>query len=151
MNREIFEDYIDEKLNTLSYRIDRRGKLNVLNYHLHSENFYRDFLNILYGWKLENLNSIQQNAEAIDLLDSYNKIMIQVSATNTKRKIDDTFNKPIFSKYTGYSFKFVSIARPAEDLRKKVYSVPTNISFTPSQDIYDTPSIMNEIHNLDID
>lgn len=151
MNRDIYISYIEERLFTLCYRIEQRGKLNVLNYHLHSENFYRDFLNLLYGWKLENLNNVMQNVEAIDLIDETNKIFIQVSATNTKKKIDDTFKKSIFQSYTGYTFKFVSIARTADGLRKKKYCVPQNISFTTTQDMYDLSIILKTIYNLDID
>lgn len=150
MNRDIYISYIEERLFTLCFRIEHRGKLNVLNYHLHSENFYRDFLNLLYDWKLENLNYFKQNVEAIDLIDKTNNIIIQVSATNSKQKIDDTFKKPLFQSYPGYTFKFISIARDAVELRKKKYSVPQNITFTTTQDIYDISTILKTIYSLDI-
>ena len=57
MNRENLFNYIEEHLAVLAYRVERRGKLNILDLHLHSENFYRDFLNLLYGWNLENQNT----------------------------------------------------------------------------------------------
>jgi len=43
MNRSLYFDYIDEKLNTHATRINSRGKLNILNLHNHSEHFYAYF------------------------------------------------------------------------------------------------------------
>lgn len=40
MNRSAYFDYIEEKINLLALRIESRGKLNILNLHLHNENFY---------------------------------------------------------------------------------------------------------------
>lgn len=88
MNRNPYFNYIDEKLHVLARRIETRGKMNLLDIHVHSENFYLHFFNLLYGFKLENLNSKLQNVEAIDLIDHANQIIIQVSATCTKQKIE---------------------------------------------------------------
>lgn len=89
MNRAAYYNYIEERIVTLCTRVELRGKINILDYHLHSENFYRDLFNKLFAWNLENLNSEIQNVEAIDLIDKSNNIAIQVSATNTKSKIDN--------------------------------------------------------------
>lgn len=69
--------------------------MNILDLHVHSEDFYQNFFNILYGWNLENLNNQNklQNIEAIDLIDHSSKVIIQVSATNTKEKIESTLQK----------------------------------------------------------
>ena len=152
MNRSIYYNYIEEKITTLCTRIELRGKLNILDYHIHSENFYRDLFNQLYGWNLENLNAQTQNIEAIDLIDKANNIIIQVSATNTKAKIDGALNKPILasSTYSGFRFKFISISKNASDLQRKSYDLPPNISFTPSDDIYDVKKVLQHISNLDI-
>jgi hypothetical protein len=76
MNRNHYFNAIDERLCTLATRIEVHGKLNILDLHLHSENFYRDFFNELFRWKLKNANAIKQNTEAIDLIDQTNKIVI---------------------------------------------------------------------------
>uniref|UniRef100_UPI0015CF6C05 SMEK domain-containing protein n=1 Tax=Vibrio cholerae TaxID=666 RepID=UPI0015CF6C05 len=88
MNRTSYYNYIDEKIHTLAYRIDTNGKLNMLHLHMHSESFYLHLLNLLYGYELENLNKVLQNVEAIDLIDHKNKIIIQVSSTCTKNKVE---------------------------------------------------------------
>jgi hypothetical protein len=150
MNRTPYFDYIEEKLNLLALRINARGKLNILNLHVHSENFYLHFFNDLFGWNLENLNKIQQNVEAIDLIDHTNKFIIQISATNTKTKIESALSKDILKKYPAYHFKFISISKDASDLRKSTFSNPHNLAFVPKDDIYDTASILNDIISLNV-
>lgn len=151
MNRENLFNYIEEHLFVLAYRVEARGKLNLLDLHLHSENFYRDFLNLLYGWNLENLNKVNQNVEAIDLIDNANRIVIQVSSTNTKQKIESALGKDSMTNYKGWSFKFVSIARSATDLRTKNFTNPYGLNFSPTTDIIDIDSLVREIFALKTD
>jgi disulfide oxidoreductase YuzD len=151
MNRSVYYNYIDEKLHILAYRIITGGKLNMLSSHMHSENFYLYFFNLLYNYELENLNQYLQNIEAIDLIDHTNKVAAQVSSINTKAKIESALEKDIFKKYSDYTFKFISIAKDASNLRKNSFQNPHSISFNPAEDIYDIKSILNKILNCDID
>ena len=66
MNRSHYFNYIEDKLAHLTARVELRGKLNLLDLHLHSENFYLHFLNELLGWQLQNLNTFKSNVAAID-------------------------------------------------------------------------------------
>jgi hypothetical protein len=151
MNRVPLYNYIDEKLHTLAHRIETNGKLNMLHLHMHSENFYLHFFNLLYGFDLRNLNDSQQNVEAIDLIDDTNKLLIQVSATCSKSKIEGALSKGIIQQYaTGYTFKFISISKDANYQRKNSFKNPYNISFDPSKDIYDVTSILNVINGASI-
>lgn len=145
MNRSPYFNYIDEKLHVLAQRIETRGKLNLLDIHLHSENFYLHFFNLLYGFQLENLNSKLQNVEAIDLIDHTNKIIIQVSATCTKQKVESALEKKILKNYKNYSFKFISISKEASELRKKTFENPYSLTFIPASDIFDIVSVLNEV------
>lgn len=150
MNRQYYYNYIDEKFETLASRIRKNGKLNILALHLHSEFFYQYFLNKLYGWKLKNENSNQQNVEAIDLIDDDNKFILQVSATSSKQKIEKSLEKDKINKYPGYTFKFVSIARDSSDLREKTFKNPHKINFDPKTDIIDKTSLFAHIASLEI-
>ena len=150
MNRSGYFNYIEEKLNILVTRINSRGKLNINDYNIHSENFYLNFFNELYSWNLINLNKVSHNFEAIDLLDDSKKIIVQVSATSTKQKIESALKKDIIKKYSDYTFKFISISKDASDLRGKKYTNPHNIIFNPLEDIYDINSILKDIISLEI-
>jgi hypothetical protein len=145
MSRSQYFNYIEEKLSTLAVRIETRGRLNILDLHLHSENFYLHFFNLLFGYKLENLNSRRQNVEAIDLVDHENKIIIQVSASCTKQKVESSLSKEILKDYSDYSFKFISISKDATELRKSNFKNPYPLSFSPSTDIFDVSSILNTV------
>jgi hypothetical protein len=150
MNRPDYFNVIEERLNLLALRIISRGRLNILDFHGHSENFYQYFLNEVYGWIITNENDNKQNVEAIDLIDHTNKFIIQVSATASKQKIESSLAKNSIKNYKGYTFKFVSIARDADDLRKDTFKNPHGIIFAPSTDIIDKNSILSKIRGLHI-
>lgn len=149
MKRSLYFDFIEEKLNILASRIETRGQLNILNLHLHSEEFYKGFLNLLFNWRLVNLNTIEHNAAAIDLVDETGHILVQVSATATKAKIESSLSKDL-SKYSGYNFQFVSIAKDAKALRNQTYKNPWNLGFDPQTDIFDVPSLLRSVLSSDI-
>lgn len=151
MNRSEYYNYIEEKLHVLAYRITNGGKLNMLGLHMHSENFYLHLFNLLYDYNLVNINQLYQNVEAIDLVDHTKKIVIQVSSTNTKQKIETALEKKIIKTYSSYTFKFISIAKDASNLRKNSFTNSNSIGFDPSSDIYDITSILNGILISDID
>ncbi|MDP2202248.1 MAG: SMEK domain-containing protein [Methylicorpusculum sp.] len=150
MNRTEYYNYIDEKLHTLALRIDTNGKLNMLHLHMHSESFYLHLLNLLYGYKLENLNKSLQNVAAIDLIDHKNKIIIQVSATSTKAKVESALEKKIIKQFPSYKFMFLSISKNASKLRNNNFRNPHGISFSPASDILDVKSILNEVLQKDM-
>lgn len=150
MNRSTYYDFIESKLSLLALRIEVRGGLNILNLHLHSENFYLHFFNILFGWKLQNANVVDHNAAGLDLVDITSSIIVQVSATATKQKIESALSKDL-SAYKGFSFKFISICKDASDLRTKTYINPHKLSFLPTKDIYDVPALLALIGTMNID
>ena len=152
MNRSNYFDYIEEKLSILATRIESRGKLNILDLHLHSESFYLHFFNLLFdGWELRSLNRIKQNVEAIDIFDEKNKRIIQISATATKQKVESALSKDIIKNYQSWTFKFISISKNASGLRKESFKNIYNISFDPLNDIYDIDIILKEIICFDIE
>jgi len=151
MNRPNYFSVIEERLNLLATRIISRGRLNILDLHGHSENFYQYFLNELYGWVVTNENDNKQNVEAIDLIDRTNNYVIQVSAIATKQKIESSLSKELINKFKNYRFKFISIARDADDLRKKNFNNPHGIIFNPKDDIIDKNAILSKIRGLHID
>jgi len=150
MNRQPYFNFIEEKLNFLAFRIKGRGKLNLLDLNIHSENLYKDLLNLLFGWRLENLNVVNQNAAGIDLFDETNRIVVQVSATATKQKVESALAKDL-SVYDGYSFKFISISEDATGLRSKTFANPHQLVFDPQTDIFDVTSLLRIVEGLSID
>ena len=151
MERSIYFNYIEKKLNFLAFRIKQRGKFNLLDLNIHSETFFAGLLNLVYGYSLKNLNEIKQNVEGIDLIDEQNRIVVQVSSTCTKQKIEASLNKEILKCLNGYNFKFISIAEDAGDMRKKSFANPCNAVFTPNADILDISAVLKHILTMPID
>ncbi|BDR65327.1 ABC-three component system protein [Clostridium tetani] len=153
MNRQNYYNYIHEKLMVLFYRLKNNGRLNLLDLNIHSENFFAELFNIIFKYSLINMNAINQNVESIDLIDSKNKIIIQISSTCNKRKIEKTLSKSSLEKYykLGYRMKFIFIIDTAKNLIGKNYENPFEISFNSKEDIFDINTIMKEIANMGID
>lgn len=150
MIRQECFDSIEQRLTWLALRIEVRGGLNILNLHIHSEDLYPRLLNLIFGWNLVNLNATVQNAAGIDLVDSYGRIVAQVSATGTKQKINAALAKDL-AAYTGHAFKFICITKAAPQLRSHTYANPHALVFVPATDIHDCQSLLATIKNFPIE
>lgn len=150
MNRSNYFNYIEEKLNILSFRIKSRGKINLLDLNIYSETFFAELMNRLLGYELENINVIKQNTEGIDLVDNKNRVIVQVSATSSKQKIENSLAKKIFEDYSGFGFKFIAISGDADKLRAQTFVNPYKVIFSPLNDIYDIKSLLNIVLNMQI-
>ncbi|WP_255295722.1 SMEK domain-containing protein, partial [Bacillus pseudomycoides] len=128
------------------------GKLNILNLNIHAEFFYRDLCNLIYGLSLENANVEEQNIAAIDLIDKNKKILIQVSSTCTKQKIEGTLSKDKLLEYKekGYTLKFLFFS-DAKNLKNKSFENKHKIKFNPQTDIIDKDTILNSILQCKVD
>lgn len=151
MNRSNYFNHIEEKLEVLARRIEKRGKINLLDLNIYSETFFAELMNLLFGLTLVNMNILKQNIEGIDLVDINHKVVAQVSSTCTKQKIESSLNKDIFVKYPGYRFIFISIAKDANKLRESSFINPHNAAFSPVDDIVDINTLLNVVLNMEID
>ena len=150
MNRDIYVAKIKTLLNILKNEIKDSGKLNLLDINVHAEDFYRDLLNLVYSWQLQNMNQWNQNAAGGDLWYDNVKIVIQVSSTSTKDKIQSSIDKLSAEQFAGYRFKFLRIDGDVIKLRKELYNTH-DIVFEPSVDIIDISTLLKDIAHLDID
>jgi len=56
-------------LTQLRMSVGHRNSLNLQDVNVHAEAFFRDFLNLVFEYKLKNINIVERNARAIDLGD----------------------------------------------------------------------------------
>lgn len=152
MNRVNYSEKFSSYMIGLNQLIETNGKLNLLSSHVHAEYFYRDLLNVLFQYSLENINEVDPNATAIDLIDEQNKIIIQVSATCTKAKIESALSKEIIYDYVkdDYHMKFVFIGTQKESIKGKDYVNPYDIKFDSTNDILLTNDLHKKFINLNI-
>ena len=151
MNRNIYVTKIKALIDILKVEIKDSGKLNLLDINVHVEDFFRDLLNLIYGWQLQNMNQRNLNAAGGDLWYDDDKIVIQVSSTTTKDKIQSSIDKLSAEQFAGYRFKFLRIDGDVIKLRKESYNTHDGIVFNPSVDIIDISTLLNDITHLDID
>lgn len=151
LNRSYLYNCIEEKLQFLSFHIQNRGKMNLLDLNIQAEVFFMKFINLLMDYELINMNAIEQNAAGIDLIDYKNKIIVQVSSTCTSEKISKSLSKNQLRIYEGYQFIFIAICGEASKLRNKEYENAYSLNFNPKSDIYDLNSLLQSIMNLNID
>ena len=140
-------DIILGGLSQLVWEVSWRGKINLTDIHIMSEDFYAGFLNIVYDLHLRNANITNQNAEGIDLVDDENNIIIQVSSICKKSKIDHSLQEVgKHSEYKGYCFRFLPLVEVNTNYhRRKTYVVPAGVSFDPKDDIIDVPALQKEL------
>lgn len=151
MNRNIYVTKIKTLIDILKVEIKDSGKLNLLDINVQVEDFFRDLLNLIYGWQLQNMNQRNLNAAGGDLWYDDDKIVIQVSSTTTKDKIQSSIDKLSAEQFAGYRFKFLRIDGDVIKLRKESYNTHNDIVFNPSEDIIDISTLLKDITHLDID
>jgi hypothetical protein len=148
MNRQDYQKSIINSLTWLSTQVTVQNKLNLTDINVHSENFYRDLLNLAFGWNLININIIDANAAAIDLGDEVNKFAIQVTSTSALAKTRHTVNKFIERRLYEKYDRLVILNITA----KTTHSVPTlgddTYQMNTKDDIWDIGDLAIMINNL---
>lgn len=147
LQKETYICDILDRLSGLAYNVELRGLLNLLDLHVISEDFFVGLLNLVYGWNLRNANCLLQNAPGIDLVDDSNHILVQVTGSCTKKKIDHSLEE-ISEKYSGYHFYFVPIVLDARKQRIYGYTPPHRVLFNPKTDILDIHFIADRIKGM---
>lgn len=142
---------IERYFTSLKILIQSYNQQNLYDINIHCENLFLNLLNLIYGWHLQNLNVDFRNEPGADLVDYDNKILIQVSSTCTKKKIQTSIQKLLSEKYNGFHFKFFSISKDAQKWRKYCYKCPNYISFEPETDIFDLNILIKKIKESDIE
>lgn len=87
-----YYDNIKDKLLLYAKSIEIDNRSGYQDANKDAENTFCFILNIIYDYQLENLNKIKNNFPGIDLGDDKNRISVQVTSENSKKKIQDTLD-----------------------------------------------------------
>lgn len=138
-------------LNSIVKEIEQLGKLNLNDEAVQSEMLFLNLLNMTYGWNLINANTLETNAESIDLIDTAGHIVVQVTATCSKAKIERTLKGKASKKYAdeGYRIKFVFVGKQSENVKSNSFENPYCIEFNPDHDIYLVADLLRAIAHLE--
>ncbi|RSJ97167.1 SMEK domain-containing protein [Streptococcus cristatus] len=137
-------------LRDLNEIIEKRAKINLLDNAVLAESFYKEILNSLFSWELRNLNIEQSNFEAIDLIDSNNKVVVQVSCTCENQKIRSTISKKELAKkdYKGYELYFVFIGKQNCNVKNGEYNCASQLTFNSKKNILLTEDLIKKYQDL---
>jgi len=146
----------------IQFLIDRFGYIrnvielsnaeNLTSINIIAENFFRDLLNLAFGYNLKNMNIDESNTAAIDLGDGRSKIAIQVTATGGKAKITKTLRK-FCEKDLHEKFDKLIILIATKKLKYQTdFETDTNGKFTISlkNDVWDWSDLVKKIGDLSL-
>ena len=151
MRKDIY-DYISKKISSLIINIKMNSKHNLLELNIHAESFTAGLLNHVYGYNIINANDLHQNMPGIDLIDEMEKLVFQITSTNSKDKINNTLEKKALKYYADkdYRIKFIILDFDCNALKKKDYSNTYNIKFDSEKDILSYNDILKAIKDLGV-
>ncbi len=114
-NRELKIKLISEQLARLEIQVRNVNAQNLCDLNSISENSICGILNLIFGYRLINLNSEKSNYVGIDLADSRNRISVQITSDKSKKKIQ--------YGYHGYPTLYVEYNNNGSPVEKKLYGL----------------------------
>lgn len=132
--------------------IQKIAVLNSLHYYdinTSSENFFKRILNLVYGWKLSNLNEEKMNATAIDLYDDKSKIAVQVTSDDSAGKIHETITKYIENKYQEKYDRLVFLVMVMDKNYTAEFDKDKIVGFDKKRDIITCQRLIEDISKLE--
>ena len=122
------------------------GFIRLFDQHIICEDFFAGLLNIAFGWQLE---LMEKQQTAVDLIDKSRNMLFQVTANSDRRKIQNTICK-FTQKYHEPSLnklRFLIIGKRKK--YKKAFDVPLQIPFDAQDDIWDIPRLIEKFRHFD--
>ncbi|WOX53236.1 SMEK domain-containing protein [Aeromonas sp. CD] len=93
ITRGYFIGQIIDELTAVSQQVKNRAGLQLFDLNRYLEDFFKEVLNIVYGYNLINLNEERSNNPGLDLGDEKAKVAFQVTSTKTSEKVNETLRK----------------------------------------------------------
>jgi len=154
----IIGQIIDE-FSALGEQAKIRNHLGFSDLSVYSENFFKDIINIVEGYKLVHANQKRANEPGIDLIDKKNRIAIQVTTTNTSEKIKHTLqqiNENHLKKYDKYRIliigerqkKYAAVNTALKN--RKASKIHPDLNFDLENHIIDLTDLARKIVGLDL-
>jgi len=131
-------------------RVD--GSLRHQDSLIELENFFRDILNFVFEWRLENANLLfGKNNDSFDLSDSEKRVAVQVTVTTTPAKIRNTLNTFIGKHDSSYDrllfiYPVIECPKSQADFSNDL----KGFDFEPSRDRLGLSSILEKAQDMDV-
>lgn len=142
-------EVIDE-LSAIAAQVSMRNKLGMTDLSVFAENFFRDVLNVVHGISLVNLNKDRSNAPGLDLGDETSGLAIQVTATATAQKVNDTLAKILPADQVQYKRFVVLVVGKKQGSYAVDMGAAKRLGFSKKNDIWDMETIARDVVGLEI-
>lgn len=146
ITRGYFIGQIIDELTSISEKVRSRSQLGLTDLNIYLEDFFKDIINIIFNYKLVNLNKNRSNNPGLDLGDMSEGIAFQITSTKTSEKVNKTLSK------SGNKYSKIIILILQE--KQKSYSLDKNLmdklNFN-EDDIWDINNLLSEIIHLKLD
>lgn len=116
-----------------------------------SEAFCSEFGSVIFGCNLESVATYKSNTEVVDLEDRINKIAVQVTVRNDRKKIQETLDKFISTKLYKNFDRLNFIILDLEVNYEKEFETQGLFDFSIKKNIFSLSKIILLIASLSID
>jgi hypothetical protein len=151
INKEFYIKNVAESLALLSKQVEFLNAVNLYDINIIAEDFFTELLNLIFDYKLKNVNVVEKNAPAIDLIDEENRISIQVTSDNSNTKIKHTIKEYIDNKsYEKYD-RLIVLILTSKKRYTKSFETNNTFIFNKESDVLDVEDLIKFIRGLEIE
>ena len=151
ITRGYFIGQIIDELTAVSQQVKSRSGLQLFDLNRYLEDFFKDILNIVYGYKLVNLNEERSNNPGLDLGDEAAKVGFQITSTKNSDKINKTLEKAV-GQIAKYPKIYVLILQNKQGSYSGLNATLVRpFGFTAEEHILDTGDVLKKVLSLPID
>jgi hypothetical protein len=139
---------IADHLARIRHQVSLRNSIQLFDINIHSEEFFKELLNRMFGYQLENLNSDYGLSESIDLGDEINGIAVQVTSDKSKKKLTSTV-RSFVDNGTNRDYPILKILLLGEKSKRYGNINYHGFQFDMNADVIDFPELLKSIRNLE--
>ena len=150
LSRQGYINNIVSKLGWIKSTVELSNGINLYDLNIHSETFFCDLLNLVYGYNLTNLNDDEKNISSIDLGDKTSKVAVQVTSDKTSTKIQKTINGFISEKYDEDYERLIILILGTKKKYTTTFKTSRQFIFSKERDILDISDLIKKIRTKDI-
>ena len=151
LNRMSDLDRITNVLSHIKSKVEISNPSNFMDININAENFFRDFLNIVFNYRLVNMNIVEPNIAAIDLGDEHNRIAFQITSTSDLTKAKKTVKKfndrNLHKKYDHLIVLNIAMKKRH---KKQLIGDATKHQLNTASDIWDISDLIKKIGNMSV-
>lgn len=146
IKRQEYIKEISDKLYELKEKIRGYNACDLFDNNRYIEEVICGVLNIVYGYKLVNLNRKIKNHPYIDLGDEVNKIAVQVTSECSRRKIETTISAFAQNQYDKYYERLIFFILGDKIIFRKDFSTNCKLNFSKNKDVIDISQVRKDLN-----